>query len=112
MATITDAEALGGYVPAGPGHVFDLEYWAPQQEILKRIDTHLPMAGKVAVVTGAASGIGRACAQELMAAGASVVGWDISPDVAATFDSEDFLVILADVNEPAAHVHAHAAGVV
>lgn len=111
MATITDAEALGGYVPAGQGHVFDLEYWAPQQEKLKRTDTHLPLAGKVAVVTGAASGIGRACAQELMAAGASVVGWDISPDVAATFNSEDFLGLQVDVTDPAAQADAIAAGI-
>ena len=45
------------------GHVFDLEYWALQQAKLARRDTHRPLAGQVAVVTGAASGIGRACAQ-------------------------------------------------
>ncbi len=111
MDTIANAEALGGYVPAGPGHVFDLEYWAPQQEKLKRADTHLPLVGKVAVVTGAASGIGRACAQELMAAGASVVGWDISADVGETFDSEDFLGLQVDVTDPQAQRAAIAAGV-
>src|SRR5690625_437474 len=111
MDTIANAEALGGYAPASPGHVFDLEYWAPQQEKLKRADTHLPLAGKVAVVTGAASGIGRACAQELMEAGASVVGWDISADVGETFDSEDFLGLQVDVTDPQAQRAAIAAGV-
>src|SRR5690625_4593596 len=111
MATIVNAEALGGYQPAGPGHVFDLEYWAPQQEKLKRSDSHLPLAGKVAVVTGAASGIGRACAQELMSAGAAVVGWDISASVVHTFDSPNFLGIQVDVTDSEAQKRAILAGV-
>ena len=46
------------------------------------------LVGKVAIVTGAASGIGRATAQALAAAGARVVVADVSDDAGrATVDA-------------------------
>lgn len=110
MDVITSAERLGGYVPAGAEHVFDLEHWSAQREKLARTARDTPLAGQVAVVTGAASGIGRACAAELLAHGASVVGWDISPDVAATFDSPEWLGLTVDVTNSDAQRAALAAG--
>ncbi|MGO1225276.1 MAG: bifunctional aldolase/short-chain dehydrogenase [Brachybacterium sp.] len=111
METISDAQDLGGYEPADAGHVFDLEYWAPQHEKLARTEISEPLAGRVAVVTGAASGIGRACAAELLEAGAVVIGWDISASVTETFDSPNWLGLKVDVTEPGAQHKALAEGI-
>lgn len=111
MTAIRGAQVLGGYQPAGEEHFFDLEHWGPQHEKLVRAATSADLTGKVAVVTGAASGIGRACAAELLAAGASVVGWDISPEVATTFDSPDWLGLQVDVTDSQAQREAIARGV-
>lgn len=111
METIIDAQGLGGYEPADAGHVFDLEYWAPQQEKLARAAVAEPLAGQIAVVTGAASGIGRACAAELLEAGAVVIGWDISSSVVETFDSPNWMGMRVDVTEPGAQMRALAEGV-
>lgn len=69
------------------------------------------MAGRVAVVTGAASGIGRACAAELLEQGASVIGWDLSPEVATTFDGPEWLGLQVDVSDAEAQRQAIIAGV-
>lgn len=99
MNSIISAEALGGYRALSAGHVFDLEYWSLQQEKVRRADQALPLTGQVALVTGAASGIGRACAAALLEAGASVVGWDRSDDVVHTVDSPEWLGLNVDVTD-------------
>lgn len=99
MTGIATSESLGGYRPASAGHVFDLEYWELQQLKLARRDTHLPLAGQVALVTGAASGIGKACAHALLEAGASVVGWDLAGGVVEAFDSPEWLGLQVDVTD-------------
>lgn len=99
MATIARAEDLGGYTALGAGHVFDLEYWALQQDKLHRRADPAPLTGQVALVTGAASGIGLACAAALRAAGAAVVGLDRSPQVATVFDGPDWLGLEVDVTD-------------
>ncbi len=111
LATIVDAERLGGYVALEPEHVFDLEYWSLQQDKLHRAAPRGSLAGTVALVTGAASGIGRACAAELLACGASVVGWDLSAEVSLTFDSPDWLGLQVDVTNDDDVAAAVAAGV-
>ena len=111
LDTVLEATRLGGYVPASAGHVFDLEYWTLQQDKLRRAEPHGQLVGTVALVTGAASGIGRACAAELLAAGASVVGWDLSADVAGTFDSPEWLGLQVDVTDEPAVIDALRAGV-
>jgi rhamnose utilization protein RhaD (predicted bifunctional aldolase and dehydrogenase)/NAD(P)-dependent dehydrogenase (short-subunit alcohol dehydrogenase family) len=93
------AERLGGYRPAELGHVFDLEHWAPQQEKIRRSAHAGGLTGRIALVTGAASGIGRACAAELMAEGAAVVGWDIAEGIETTFDGPAWLGLRVDVTD-------------
>jgi|694.fasta_scaffold130237_1 rhamnose utilization protein RhaD (predicted bifunctional aldolase and dehydrogenase)/NAD(P)-dependent dehydrogenase (short-subunit alcohol dehydrogenase family) len=111
MDAIAASESLGGYTPADPQHVFDLEHWPAQREKLVRKDAQLSLGGHIALVTGAASGIGRACAEVLLAAGACVIGWDISPEVSSTFDSENWHGVGVDVTDATAVRHALAEGV-
>ncbi len=111
MTGIATAEGLGGYRAPAAGHVFDLEYWELQQLKLARRDTHRPLAGQVALVTGAASGIGKACAHALLEAGASVVGWDITGGVVDTFDSPEWLGLQVDVTDDDAMQRALGTGV-
>lgn len=111
MTGIAASERLGGYRPASAGHVFDLEYWELQQLKLARRDTHLPLAGQVALITGAASGIGKACAQALLDAGASVVGWDLAGGVVEAFDSPEWLGLQVDVTDDDAMQDALRTGV-
>ncbi len=102
MAAITHAEQLGGYRALDPGHAFDLEYWSYQLEKLDRADATAPLAGQVALVTGAASGIGRACAEDLLDAGACVVGWDLAESIETTFSTSAWLGRQMDVTDAAA----------
>lgn len=74
---ICAAEALGGYVALGEADLFDVEYWELEQAKLARAGTPAALAGQVALVTGAASGIGQAAAAALASQGAAVVGVDL-----------------------------------
>lgn len=76
---IARAEALGGFRPLAPAALFEVEYWELEQAKLARAGAPRALAGRVALVTGAASGIGRAAAAALAAAGAAVVGLDLAP---------------------------------
>jgi NAD(P)-dependent dehydrogenase (short-subunit alcohol dehydrogenase family) len=78
---------LGGYVALPPEDLFDMEYWELEQAKLKRGSTRPPFTGLSAIVTGAASGIGRACASELAARGACVTAFDRDPGVVEMYAS-------------------------
>ena len=102
---------LGGYVALPEGDLFDCEYWDLEQAKLRAAGAPAPMAGMVGLVTGAASGIGRACAAELLARGAAVVGLDLSDAVEQAFDTPAYLGVRADVTDAAAQAAALRSGV-
>jgi rhamnose utilization protein RhaD (predicted bifunctional aldolase and dehydrogenase)/NAD(P)-dependent dehydrogenase (short-subunit alcohol dehydrogenase family) len=78
ISIIQDAEAVGKYSPVSREHLFDVEYWSLEQAKIKKV-VEAELAGKIAVVTGAASGIGRATAEKFLALGAHVVLADREP---------------------------------
>ncbi|MEC9395387.1 MAG: bifunctional aldolase/short-chain dehydrogenase [Actinomycetota bacterium] len=92
---------LGGYVPLASEHLFDVEYWDLEQAKLAASGPRPEFAGMVAVVTGAASGIGRACAEELLGRGAAVVAVDLDASVTEVSGSAAWLGVVADVTDPA-----------
>ncbi|MEO0564366.1 MAG: SDR family oxidoreductase, partial [Chloroflexota bacterium] len=100
------SEALGGWQALGQQDLFDMEYWELEQAKLKRGGTPPPFQGKVALVTGAASGIGRACAEAFSGAGAAVVALDLNPSVAETFNGAGQLGLQVDVTDTAAITRA------
>jgi NAD(P)-dependent dehydrogenase (short-subunit alcohol dehydrogenase family) len=104
MPVIERAEDhLGGYRALAPADLFDMEYWDLEQAKLRQAGPPAELTGMVALVTGAASGIGRACAADLMNHGACVAGLDRSPGVESAFDAPEWLGLIADVTEPEDH---------
>lgn len=99
---ILRAEALGGWKAVGEDHLFDVEYWELEQAKLHKDHTALPFAGEITLVTGAASGIGKACVEAFTRRGAAVVALDRNPAVESMWQRHDVLGIACDLTDGAA----------
>jgi rhamnose utilization protein RhaD (predicted bifunctional aldolase and dehydrogenase)/NAD(P)-dependent dehydrogenase (short-subunit alcohol dehydrogenase family) len=97
MDIIERATLLGGWRALPARDLFDVEYWDLEQAKLKKAGNPPVFAGEVALVTGAASGIGRASVEALLARGAAVAGLDVSPAIESMLSRKDFLGLRCDV---------------
>ncbi len=105
------AACLGGYLALPPKDIFDVEYWDLEQAKLKKGGKPAVFAGEVALVTGAASGIGKACVESLLARGAAVIGLDIDPAIANQYTRPEFVGLVCDVTDEPRLVQAIEDGV-
>jgi len=111
MQAIARAEALGGWQALPEKDIFELEYWELEQIKLKQGGAAPEFRGKVALVTGAASGIGAACVEALLARGAVVAALDIQTGITSRFPASSVLGIACDMTDPVAVHDAVAATV-
>ena len=103
------AEAISSYAPIDEAEKFRIEYWALEEAKLQRMPKPKPLATRIALVTGAASGIGKAIATRLAAEGACVVIADLdltkaqaaAAEIGAAFSNpEDVAIgVQADVTD-------------
>jgi rhamnose utilization protein RhaD (predicted bifunctional aldolase and dehydrogenase)/NAD(P)-dependent dehydrogenase (short-subunit alcohol dehydrogenase family) len=97
LEIILRATALGGYRALPAADIFAVEYWDLEQAKQRRRGAPPPFAGEIALITGAASGIGAACVQAFLAQGAAVVGLDIRPEIDRLNENDAFLGLVCDI---------------
>jgi len=93
------AEKLGGWQALSEKDLFDMEYWELEQAKLNKTRNIPEFQGKIALVTGAASGIGKACVDMLINKGAAVAAIDIDPTIQGLFNKNEVLEITCDVSD-------------
>lgn len=96
---ILRSEALGGWRALDQQHTFDIEYWDLEQAKLKKAGTLPAFAGEVALVTGAASGIGKACVDAYLKRGAAVIALDRNPAVEGLWKRPDVIGLTCDLTK-------------
>ena len=105
IEVMAGAHALGGFVSLDADESFAIEYWPLELYKLSLAPSPGELQGQVALVTGAAGGIGRAIADALASAGASVVGFDLERDAAGDVS------VAGDVTSEASVAEAFASAV-
>lgn len=104
-----DAEGVDEYVPIPEQEAFDIEYWRLEEAKLQRLPKPKSLQGRVALVTGAAGGIGGATSRRLLAEGASVVLTDVDQaaldatlgDLARAYGADRVRAVRCDVTDEA-----------
>ena len=106
MRAISTAEKLDQWTVLSKKELFEMEYWVLEQEKLKKGNSAKPMQGRIALVSGAASGIGKACVERLIAEGAVVAALDINPSVTTCFNHIEVLGIVCNMTDDKQITHA------
>ena len=96
---ILRAEALGGWRAVSERDLFDIEYWDLEQAKLRKAASSPVFTGEVALVTGAASGIGKACVESFLARGAAVIALDVNPAIETLWPRVDVLGATCDLTD-------------
>lgn len=91
IEVILRSEKLGGWRALPSQDFFDVEYWDMERAKLAKRGPDPVLMGEVALVTGAASGIGKACVESFLARGAAVVGLDLASAVTQLHDQKSYL---------------------
>jgi rhamnulose-1-phosphate aldolase/alcohol dehydrogenase len=114
IEVMAGAQALGGFTSLTAPESFAVEYWPLELYKLSLAPPAGELQGQVALVTGAAGGIGRAVVDVLSAAGAAVIGFDLDGEGAADAVSalgENGMGVAGDVTSEAAVDAAYRAAV-
>ena len=114
IAVMQGATALGQFISLTPAEAFAVEYWPLELYKLTLRPPERELTGRVAVVTGGASGIGRAVVYRLAQEGAHVVILDINrdgaeaiaADLAARYGQGRSLAVACDVSDEEQVIHA------
>jgi rhamnose utilization protein RhaD (predicted bifunctional aldolase and dehydrogenase)/NAD(P)-dependent dehydrogenase (short-subunit alcohol dehydrogenase family) len=99
MEAILRAEALGGFKALPSQDLFDVEYWDLEQAKLRKGGKPPAFTGEIALVTGGASGIGKAAVASFLARGAAILALDLDASVEKMHDRPDYLGVRCDVTD-------------
>ncbi|MEO9477905.1 MAG: bifunctional aldolase/short-chain dehydrogenase [Cyclobacteriaceae bacterium] len=109
------AEAITSYTSLPRQEAFNIEYWLLEEAKLQRMPKEKPLSRKVALVTGAGGGIGKAIADKLAAEGANVVLTDIAEDrlkeAVATYAADTASYSVCDVTSSESIAESYKAAV-
>ena len=99
MLSILRAEKLGGFHALPGADIFDLEYWDLEQAKLLKNKSSLDFEGEVALITGAASGIGKACVESFLSRGSAVIGLDLDSSIETITNHKNYLGLICDLTD-------------
>jgi len=99
ILSILRAEKLGGFQALPGADIFDLEYWDLEQAKLLKNKSSLDFEGEVALITGAASGIGKACVESFLSRGAAVIGLDLDSSIMTITHHKNYLGLICDLTD-------------
>ncbi len=88
MRVIREASAIDAYRSLSPRDLYEFEYWPLENLKLTLLPPERPLSRRIALVTGAAGGIGRAIVGSLVREGASVILSDLDEDKARNVSAE------------------------
>ncbi|MCB1156633.1 MAG: SDR family oxidoreductase, partial [Leptospiraceae bacterium] len=99
MDIIERSELLGAYKALSEKDIFDMEYWDLEQAKLRSGIIPPIFSGEVVLITGSASGIGKACIDSFLKRGAAVIGLDLQASVETLYKRPEYIGIACDLTE-------------